>query len=319
MSKKEVFYFSERDFLNKKFPNISVLNVRDEHKNGGRNATIIFTCQCLQCGKIFEITRKNLAKIAKECNSRAKRKRVTCETMFRDVLFCNHSAYIGKKYNHLTIKEFVDEKPVSGRSCVVCECDCGNKTRADGTPLVFEIGNVRSGMTKSCGCIRSEAAKRCSSRPLKDSGTHKTKERLYTVWTSMIARCYNPNRKEYPIYGGRGITVCNSWREDYIKFRKWALANGYDANAPRGMCTLDRIDNNKGYKPSNCRWTDVCSQNKNKVNTLVYSYYSHKMTARGWSEYLDIDYQELLTMLYQGMSIGQIIKKHKLQNTDFKE
>lgn len=319
MRQKTTFYFSEKDFLNGRFPNISVLDVRAERKKDSACATTIFTCECAHCGDTFEITRSNLAKIAKESETYAQRAKVTCETMLQKVVFCNQSAYIGKKFNHLTIKGFVDDGFVVSKSSVICECDCGSTTHTNGKPLIFRLGNVINGMTKSCGCLRSEVAKSNAPSPLKDSGIHKTKERLYGVWQSMIARCNNPNKKEYAGYGGRGITVCLAWRSDYMKFRKWALSNGYDPNAPRGVCTLDRIDNNKGYKPSNCRWVSSTVQHANKVDTLLYSYYGRTMNAHGWSKHLNIDYQDLLAMLHQGMSIGQIIKKHKLQNTDFKE
>lgn len=125
----------------------------------------------------------------------------------------------------------------------------------------------------------------------------------------MKKRCYNHDRKEYPIYGGRGITVCKMWRDSYKNFKKWALAHGYDPNAEYGECTLDRIDNNKGYQPSNCRWVDVVTQNRNKVNTKKYKYHNREMNAKGWSKELDIPYDELKRDLYCGKTIGSIIRE----------
>lgn len=231
--------------------------------------------------------------------------------------------YLHKKINHLTITSFLGEPQSSARRTkVICECDCGRSARSDGSPIVIRLDNIISGRTKSCGCISRESAKtrKFAPHPMEDSGLYKSKERLYIVWASMVARCCNPNKKEYPLYGGRGITVCKTWRNDYLTFRRWALNNGYNPTAPYGMCTLDRIDNNKGYKPSNCRWVSAGEQSSNKVNTLIYSYYGRELTARGWSEYLNIDYKELVNMLRQGVSIGQIVKKSKrTQTTDFKE
>jgi hypothetical protein len=80
----------------------------------------------------------------------------------------------------------------------------------------------------------------------------------------MIQRCHNPNYHHFYLYGGRGIVVCNEWRNDYVAFREWALKNGYDANAQYGKCTIDRIDVNGNYEPNNCRFVSMMVQSKNK-------------------------------------------------------
>lgn len=89
-------------------------------------------------------------------------------------------------------------------------------------------------------------------------------ERLYHVWVSMKQRCYNPNNNRYANYGAKGVTVCKEWLHDYLAFRDWALLAGYDKDAPRGKCTLDRIDPLGNYEPSNCRWVDMKTQVSNK-------------------------------------------------------
>lgn len=94
--------------------------------------------------------------------------------------------------------------------------------------------------------------------------------RLYPIWTAMLARCYHPQNKSFHNYGGRGITVCDEWRNSYEAFRDWALATGYDEKAPRGQCTIDRIDVNGNYCPENCHWVDMKTQAANKRTSEKY-------------------------------------------------
>lgn len=97
----------------------------------------------------------------------------------------------------------------------------------------------------------------------------KKNTRLYTVYASMVSRCKHPSHTAYRYYGGRGIKVCEEWLNDWDKFAEWAYDNGYDATAPRGVCTLDRIDVDGDYEPSNCRWISQKEQMRN-TTTNVY-------------------------------------------------
>ena len=89
-------------------------------------------------------------------------------------------------------------------------------------------------------------------------------ERLYKVWLSIKTRTTNKNCRHYKYYGGRGISMCDAWKNDYLAFRQWAYSHGYDQDAPRGKCTIDRINVNGDYCPENCRWVDQKTQVANR-------------------------------------------------------
>lgn len=163
----------------------------------------------------------------------------------------------GRRFGRLTAIRATDERTHDGGVLWLCRCDCGNVCKVKTAYLI-------SGHTSSCGCLSREKASANGKIPhYKHNGS---RTRLYGVWRNMLQRCYSPNKDNYPNYGGRGITVCDEWKKDFGAFQKWALANGYDKDAPRGACTLDRIDNNKGYSPQNCRFVSMHIQAVNKRN-----------------------------------------------------
>lgn len=157
---------------------------------------------------------------------------------------------IGEKYNKLTVLE-VTEKRLN--RCIVykCKCDCGNIITTTGTRLVH-------GYIKSCGCYQKERASKCN----KKHGLSHTK--IFYIHQDMIKRCTKEKHHAYKDYGGRGIEVCKEWKIDFMNFYNWAISNGYEQHL-----TLDRIDNNKGYYPENCRWVDMKTQCNNRRKTLI--------------------------------------------------
>ena len=140
-----------------------------------------------------------------------------------------------------------------------------------------------------------------------------TRSRLSRIYDNMKSRCYNPNVQNYKYYGGRGITVCEEWLNNekitlgkyihnhskgYVNFRKWAIENGYQDNL-----TLDRIDTNKGYCPSNCRWVDMKTQTNNTRKNHYITYKNRTQTMKQWCEELNLNYSTTKGRLRRGVSI----------------
>ena len=150
-------------------------------------------------------------------------------------------SWVGKKFGRLTVVEYLSKE---GR--FVCECVCGNRS------VVVPVNLIR-GKVKSCGCYNRDITR----ERMTVHGEHGT--RLYRIYRAMKNRCYNPKDDSYPYYGGRGIKVCDEWLESYIAFRDWSITNGYS-----GDLSIDRIDNDGDYEPSNCRWVTTHQQAKNR-------------------------------------------------------
>lgn len=196
----------------------------------------------------------------------------------------------GQRFGRMVVIERADNS-ADGRARWLCRCDCGQSKTVLGEHL-------KKGRTKSCGCAKSES----SSKRFKKHGGRNSK--LYRIWSNMKDRCNNPDCKVYSDYGGRGIKVCKEWIDDFSAFQKWALANGYK----EGL-TIDRKDNDKGYSPDNCRWTDRKIQGNNKRNCRYITYKGQRKTVAEWSEITGIPHETLLYRLNHGWETERILKK----------
>ena len=197
----------------------------------------------------------------------------------------NFKDLTGMKFNRLTVIERAENK--GSQTYWKCKCDCGKET-------IVNAYSLKSGHSKSCGCLRDEKTSKCFA----SHGLCRTK--IYASWNMMKQRCLNPNSEQYPNYGGRGIKVCDEWLDfktfyDYVSNLPHFGENGY---------TLDRIDVNGNYEPSNVRWADKKEQGRNKRNNIIVEYEGREMVLKDAAELSGLDYK-LLHYRYQRGDRGE--------------
>ena len=168
----------------------------------------------------------------------------------------------GKRFGKLVVKEYAGTH--KRESMWKCQCDCGE--------ICYTVSSkLKKGKKKSCGCSRNELAAESNTK----HGLAGT--RIYGIYRNMIYRCEFPNAACYENYGGRGIRVCDQWRNDFIKFYEWSMNNGYEDHL-----TIDRIDNDKDYEPSNCRWATRMQQQNNRRDNHFLTYNGETHTITEW-------------------------------------
>lgn len=183
---------------------------------------------------------------------------------------------IGERFGRLTV---IEEAPkvVYGKATKIrwyCRCDCGRTT-------ITTSNNLRSGRIVSCGCNKNK------------DNHHRThglsNSRLFSIWENMKSRCKNSSVKCFKHYGGRGITVCPEWDNSFMSFYNWAVQNGYDDDL-----TIDRIDANGNYEPSNCRWVTQTEQIRNRRESIKVIFHGKEIPIALLAEEVGVKYTTLL-------------------------
>ncbi len=189
---------------------------------------------------------------------------------------------VGKIFGKLTVLEYAGKSKYGGRLWL-CECECGNK-------VTVQTAQLNNGQKKDCGCS-AKANFISNIIPLAHKANKKYKNhsdsRLYTCWRGMLSRCTNKADEYFKDYGGRGITICQEWR-NFDNFADWAIDNGYTDEL-----TIDRLDVNGNYEPANCRWATAKEQANNKRNTKYFEYKGEQKTLSQLADEYGIKYRLL--------------------------
>ena len=178
----------------------------------------------------------------------------------------------------------------------LCRCDCGNE-------IICRLPNLKSGTTKSCGCYRKfVSSNRRDCHHLKNT-------RIYRIWCGMKRRCYNKHNEHFDRYGGRGIIVCDEWKTDFMNFYDWAMSNGYD-----DKLSIDRINNEGNYEPSNCRWANQKQQIVNSTAAIKCSLGGNIVSLSDIADILGVSFKRIRRIVYMlnnGYDMNEILSLSK--------
>ena len=202
----------------------------------------------------------------------------------------------GQIFNGIEILREVEHSKDGARRWE-CKCHCGK--------IFITTTTWRAKRNHSCGCKNKEIISQ------KNSTHGLSKTNLYNRYRKIKERCYKPCHKSYKDYGGRGIKMCNEWlgENGFVRFYDWAINNGYDKNL-----SLDRIDNNKGYSPDNCRWVDSKTQARNRRNNRFIEFNGSKKTIAEWSEIIGVHPDTIRNRLERGLPIEKVLYSGSLRS-----
>lgn len=193
----------------------------------------------------------------------------------------------GKKFSKLTVLSY--GKKLNGAHHWNCVCDCGNKCLRNGKSMI-------AGLTKSCGCLIKQSGPKTHGRRY---------EPEYAVYCAIIDRCENPNNRVYHNYGGRGITICRRWRKSYVNFIN-DMGRRPEQSKARQF-SVERINRNKGYYPSNCKWATYAEQSVNRCNNVLVKIEGRTQTVSQWATESGIKYHVLLDRVTRGWDSERLL------------
>lgn len=238
------------DLTGQKFGRLTV--VRQYGYTDGKRKLPTWLCKC-DCGNMAIRTGKALKSSKNSgCDD--------CKWIYKDL--------VGKVFGCLTV--ISKHSSGSGQIMWNCKCECGNIIQVN-------TGRLNFGSITSCGCIKRN-------RIIEQNTTHGlSNTRLYEIWCGMKKRCYDENSERYKDYGGRGITICDEWKDDFQSFYDWAMKNGYKENL-----TIERKDVNGNYCSENCCWITKAQQSRNQRKTIKYTIFGIEKPLIEWCEYAEI-------------------------------
>ena len=204
----------------------------------------------------------------------------------------------GRKIGRLIFKEYVGL--LNHHALWLCQCSCGNE-------CIVKASSVKSGVTSSCGCLAHEIL---MDRNIKHNCAYLP---IYRNYHHMIRRCYDSTSKAYKWYGERGIRVCDEWKNKdngFMNFYNWAIENGYKEEIlpnGRNKWTIDRINVNGNYEPSNCRWATNIQQANNKRTNVFVEHEGKKYTIAEFVREFNLNYNNTLARYHKGWSTYELI------------